>query len=113
MAMPTIDVVSGQVTNPPVKVNQPFAWTTSTSGQILVYGQQMSNGQPWFSPSPPPNASGFTGPATGPLPDNSNVVTAANAISPPSGWGYTSNLFAGEGHVVVQTMHDHEERKAS
>jgi hypothetical protein len=111
--MPTIDVVSGVVTNPPVKVNQPFAWTTSSSGPILVYAQKMGNGQPWYTPSPPPNASGFTGPATGPLADGSNVVTAGNTVSPPSGWGYTSNLFAGEGHVVVQTMHDHEEKKAS
>jgi hypothetical protein len=111
--MQTINIQNGGTVEP----GETFAWTTNVAQSgIFVYAQLMSNGQPWFTPNcppdgPPPTGTGFTGPATGPLPDNSNVVTAADAISPPSGWTYTSNVLSGTGHVVVQTMHP-ERRKA-
>ncbi len=110
MPMPTIDIATSKVSNGPIYEGEQFAWTTSASvSDIQVYAQIMQNGQPWFTPNQNP----FNGPATGPLPDNSNVVTAADAVSPASGWTYTCpSIFQGEGHVVViETIHKRK-RKA-
>ena len=97
--MPTIDVQSGGT----VAEGEKFAWVTSLSSPdpITVTAANMNCDPPpncpWFTPG----TCSFTGPATGPLKDNSNVVTATTELSPPGGWAYTSNTFAGDQHVIV------------
>jgi hypothetical protein len=87
-----------------------FAWTTTASGSIRVTAANMPNGNPWFTPSP----CDFTGPASGELSNQSNVVTPTNDQSPPQGWGYTANVLVGTGHVIVEpTMPGAEHKKAS
>jgi hypothetical protein len=104
MPMPTINLQNGGS----VKAGESFAWVTTSTGSIEVVAQIMPNGDRWFTPSP----CNFTGPTIGPLPDNSNVVTATTGLSPVGGWGYTSNVPSGDGHVIVTSSME-EQRKAS
>lgn len=105
MPIPTIMLGSGTGS---INQGEEFAWGTNVTGSITVTAQTMPDGNPWFTPSP----CNFTGPATGPLPDNSNVVTAADEQSPPSGWSYTTNIPNGNGHVIVH-LEVHRREKAS
>jgi hypothetical protein len=106
LPMPTIEIGSSTSS---VNQGETFAWVTTATGPnpISVNAQNMPNGSPWFTP-----ACSFNGPASGPLNDNSNVVTAASQSSPVGGWSYTSSLPGGNGHVVVHMRRD-EEKKAS
>jgi len=101
MPMPTVNI-SATGTGGPIDEGEQFAWTTVASGSITV----RADGPSWFTPNP----CTFTGPASGPLSDNSNVVTAGDQASPIGGWGYSATCITGYGHVVVvPTM---EEEKA-
>ncbi len=102
MPMPTVTLGSGTAS---IDKGEEFAWVTNVTGSITVDAQIMPDGNPWFTPNP----CSFTGPASGPLPDGSNVVTAADEQSPPGGWSYTSNIPQGNGHVIV---HLHVHKKA-
>ena len=105
MPMPTVTLGSGSAS---VAKGEEFCFITNVTGSIVVTPQNMPNGTPWFTPNP----CNFTGPASGPLADGSNVVTAADAQSPPGGWSYITNFPNGSGHVIVH-MHVHPHEKAS
>jgi hypothetical protein len=82
MPTPTVDVITGNVTNGPIRVGEQFEWTCSSVREptdIGVHAAAMGNGQPWFSPSP----ASFTGPS------GSALVTAEGA-SPVGGWSWTA-----------------------
>lgn len=81
MPMPSVDVVTGTVTNGPIKEGEQFEWTCSEdSGDIKVTAQVMPGGKPWFSPSP----ASFTAPS------GSATVTAEGVSL--GGWSYTANV---------------------
>lgn len=92
--MPSVDVVTGQVTNGPIKNGQQFQWTAAnSSGNITVTGEDMpSNGDPWFSPSP----TSFTAPS-------GSATVTAKGVSPPAGWSYTANIETDNTHIQVSS----------
>jgi len=79
---PSVDVISGNVTNGPVHSGHTFVWTCSAapSGtRITVTARNMPTGQPWFQ----------TSPVTFTTPSASAQVTA-EAPSPIGGWTWTA-----------------------
>jgi len=103
MPTPSVDVITGTVTNPPVELDESFEWTCSEAAQgtsITVIAQLMPDGNPWFSPSPTPAFTAKTG----------SVTVTAKGLGD---WGWTAtgvNVNAGARVHVVSTM---PTRKAS
>jgi len=105
MPMATTDVASGHITNGYENQQEllqatEFAFVTNISGQtIQVWAVGGPNNTKWFTP----NSISFQGPASGPLPDRSNVVTitAGTTGQPTGGWPYGSNVLGSNGHVRV------------
>jgi hypothetical protein len=103
--MATTDVASGHITNgyenqQELLQGTEFAFVTNVSGQtIRVFAVNGPNNGKWFSPS----SISFQGPASGPLPDGSNVVTVTGGTSgqPVGGWSYGSNILGNDGHVKI------------
>ena len=98
MPTPTVDVITGNVTNGPVKSGQTFEWTCSQAANntaITVYANNMPSGKPWFQ-------YGAAGQVSFTTPSASAPVTA-EAISPIGGWKWTaSGVVVGNGaHVNV------------
>ncbi len=92
MPMPSVDVVTGAVTNGPIKDGEEFQWTCSEdSGDIKVTAQLMPGGKPWFSPSP----ASFTAPG------GSATVTAEGASV--TGWTYTANVETDNARIQVDS----------
>jgi|GEM_PF-1443277 hypothetical protein len=93
MPTPSVDVVTGHVTNPPIDDDQPFVWTCSeNTGTITVTAQNMPGGKPWFTPSP----ISFTAP--GP-----SAQVTPKGVSPLGGWSYTANVNTDNTHIVVNS----------
>jgi hypothetical protein len=93
MPTPSVDVVSGQVTNPPIEDGQPFVWTCpENTGSISVTAQDMPGGKPWFTPSP----ISFTAP--GP-----SAEVTAKGVSPPGGWSYVANVNTDHAKIQVES----------
>jgi hypothetical protein len=89
---PSVDVVTGHVTNPPIQDGHEFTWTCSEdSGDIEVTAQLMPGGKPWFSPSP----ASFT------APNGSATVTAEGASV--LGWSYTANVTTDDAKIQVDS----------
>src|ERR1700722_5438714 len=97
MPTPSVDVVSGQVTNSPIEDGQPFVWTgADDTGSISVTAQDMPGGKPWFTPSP----ISFTAP--GP-----NAEEHAKGESPPCGWFYLANVNTDHAKIQVESSTPH------
>jgi hypothetical protein len=103
MPTPSVDVITGIVTNGPIREGEEFQWTCiEFSGPIRVTAQVMPDGKPWFSPSP----TSFT------APDGSATVIAA---APIGRWTWTaSGVQVDPGaHVVVEASISKQAKKAS
>jgi hypothetical protein len=105
MPMPSVDVVTGIVTNGPIREGEAFRWTCiEFSGNITVAAQLMPDGQPWFSPSP----TSFT------APEGSATVTTVS-VSPVGGWSWTASgvQVAPRARVMVDAPFPKHAKKAS
>ena len=92
MSTPSVDVVTGVVTDGPIKDGHEFVWTCSEdSGNISVTAQLMPGGKPWFSPSP----ASFTAPS------GSATVTAEGESV--LGWTYTANVPTDDARIQVDS----------
>ena|ERR1700728_620260 len=103
MPIPSVDVVTGIVTNGPILEGEPFRWTcVEFSANITVTAQSAPD--PWFTPSP----------ASFIAPDGSATVIPL-AMSPIGGWSWTASgvqVNAGA-HVVVGENLTKHSKKAS
>ena len=92
MPMPSVDVVTGVVTNGPIKDGEEFQWTCSEdSGDIKVTAQLMPGGKP-------------SGSAPVPLPSprpGKRTVTAEGASV--TGWTYTANVETDNARIQVDS----------
>lgn len=107
MPKPTVNIATGLISYQPndeqwLNPGQEFAWVTNVAGNVWVKPVDGPNSQKWFTPS---NGVSFTGPATGPLANGSNVATASSDMSgePFTGWQYQSNVNQNNGRVVVKS----------
>src|SRR6202047_4793919 len=101
MPTPSVDVVTGHVTNSPIDDGHPFVWTCSeNTGSITVTAQNMPGGKPWFTPSP----ISFTAP--GP-----SAEVTPKGVSPPRGWSYTDTV--NTDHAKIQVESSKPQAKAS
>ncbi|MGB8580014.1 MAG: hypothetical protein WCD47_04280 [Candidatus Sulfotelmatobacter sp.] len=100
--IPSVDVVTGTVTDGPIKDGESFKWTCSEdSGDIKVTAQLMPGGNPWFSPSP----ASFTAPS------GSATVTAEGMSV--GGWSYTANVNTDGAKIRVDSSMPKPHAKAS
>jgi hypothetical protein len=100
--VPSVDVVTGAVTDGPIKSGHEFKWTCSEdSGNISVTAQNMPGGDPWFSPSP----ASFTAPG------GSATVTAEGVSL--TGWSYTANVNTDDTKIQVSSSMPAPQAKAS
>lgn len=104
MPMPSVDVITGIVTNGPIEIGEAFRWTCAEyTGNITVTAQLMPNGEPWFIPSP----ASFT------APDGSATVTA---VGPAGRWTWTAigvQVDPGAKVWVVDASFPEDAKKAS
>jgi hypothetical protein len=103
MPMPSVDVITGIVTNGPIREGEAFQWTCiECSGNISVTAQIMPNGEPWFTPSP----TSFTAPS------GSATVTD---VGPVGRWTWTGGGVQVDpgAHVDVEAGAPKQVKKAS
>src|SRR5271170_4666264 len=93
--MPSVDVVTGEVTGGEIKNGEPFEWKCAEyTGTVYVTAQLMDNGEPWFSPSG--SATSFTAP-TG------SFTVTAEGVNLGLGWSYTANIQTDNARIQVGT----------
>ena len=97
-----MDVVTGHVTNGPIRDGEEFQWTCSecAAGTIQVTAELMGSGNPWFSPSP----ASFTAPG-------GSATVTAEGIS-LTGWSYTANVNTDDVKIQVDSSME-AQKKAS
>lgn len=87
---PSVDISSGNLSNPPIKVGHTFEFTTNATGNIHV-SVPAGPGNAWFSGSPAPVVNG-------------SVTVTALLESVGLGWGYTvtgMNVSNNNPHIPV------------
>jgi hypothetical protein len=103
MPIPSVDVVTGIVTNGPLRESEPFRWTcVEFSANITVTAQPAGN--PWFTPNP----ASFTAP-------DGSATAVPISLSPVGGWSWTASgvqINAGVHVVVAESLSKHS-KKAS
>jgi hypothetical protein len=105
--MPSIDVVTGAVTDGPIVVGEEFQWTCSEcSGNVYVIAQDMGGGLgPWFTPSG--TDASFTAPG-------GSVTVTAKGVNIGTGWTYTANVNTDDTRIHVDSsMPGVQHKKAS
>ena len=104
MPTPSVDVITGTVTNGPIKAGETFEWKCADcSGSVYATAGMMPTGHPWFTPNP---SDTFTAPG------GSATVTAEGVNDSP-GWAYGSNVNTDGAKIKVSSSVRAEEKKAS
>jgi hypothetical protein len=103
--MPSVDVVTGDVTNGPIMDGEEFQWTCSEDrGTVYVTAQLTPGGKPWFTPSG--SDTSFTAPS-------GSFTVTAQEVSPIAGWSYTANVNTDNAKIRVDSSMPGRHAKAS